>query len=244
MQKDRPVVLSIAGFDPCAGAGVLADIKTFEQLKVMGMSVITANTVQTEDFVLSVDWLSVETVVQSIKTLMTRYQFSAVKIGLVRDFNYLKAILDCINKQKNDTFIVWDPVMKSTSGVAFFDTNDINKLSSILGPVSLITPNHDEFSLLKPHLGSLHSTSLLIKGGHRQDEVGLDLLHQGGVEIPFRPSINQAYSKHGSGCVLSSAISAYLALGKTLEEACRMAKLYIEHFLNSNPALLGYHNNG
>lgn len=82
-----------------------------------------------------------------------------------------------------------------------------------------------------------------MKGGHREDNVGTDILLENGEEISIEPHDRNCvyYPKHGSGCVLSSAITAHLALGENLEQACRKGKLYIGKFLASTSALLGFH---
>lgn len=244
MQKNRPIVLSVAGFDPCGGAGVLADIKTFEQLKVQGMASITALTIQTEDSIYRLDWIDIKTIVQSIQTLMSRYEINVIKIGVVKDLSFLKSIVTCIRNENSKAFIVWDPIIKSSSGHTFFKPGDEELLPTIYDHIDLITPNYDEYNLLKPWVERKLLTAWFIKGGHRHDYIGLDvLIKKNKEESSFHPSsLRKAYPKHGSGCILSSAIAAEVALGKSLEESCRKAKQYIEQYLNSHPTLLGYHN--
>lgn len=244
MQKNRPIVLSVAGFDPCGGAGVLADIKTFEQLKVQGMASITALTIQTEDSIHRLDWIDIKTIAQSIQTLMDRYEINVIKIGVVKDLGFLKTIVACIRNENSKAFIIWDPIIKSSSGYPFFKQGDEKLLPTIYDHIDLITPNYDEYNLLKPWTARKSSTAWLIKGGHRHDHIGLDvLINESKEESRFFPSTpKKVYPKHGSGCILSSAIAAQIALGNSLKESCREAKKYIEHYLNSHPTLLGYHN--
>lgn len=242
MQTQRPLVLSIAGFDPCAGAGVLADIKTFEQLKVQGMAVVTALTAQTENSVTSVDWQETESVQKGIRTLMESYKIEVVKIGIVRDTQFLKTVIECVKSANPDTFIIWDPVIKSSSGAVFFKQEDEKQLSKVINEVDLLTPNVEEYRILKLYIDTEKLPGLLIKGGHRIENKGWDILIRNNKKTSFAPNVETAYPKHGSGCVLSAAIAAYIALGKTLEEACILAKSYVEQFLNSHPALLGHHN--
>jgi hydroxymethylpyrimidine/phosphomethylpyrimidine kinase len=83
--------------------------------------------------------------------------------------------------------------------------------------------------------------SVLLKGGHRPDEVGTDTLYEPAGHTVIEAGVEKVFPKHGSGCVLSAAITARLAQGQTLQQACRDAKKYIESFLNSNQSLLGYH---
>ena len=239
MQENRPIVLSIAGFDPCGGAGVLADVKTFEQLKTQGMAIITANTVQTEDRFIAIEWQDIQMVQKGIETLMHRYAIHVIKIGIVKDFMFLKSILDTVKANNSEAFIIWDPVIKSSSGFTFFKEDDIKELPVVLPYIDLLTPNCDEYKLLESEL--TESNNVLIKGGHREEQVGLDILRIGTHEIAILPDTTSAHPKHGSGCVLSSAIASQIALGHNLETACCLGKKYVEQYLNSHPTLLGHH---
>lgn len=243
MQRSRANVLSIAGFDPCGGAGVLADIKTFEQLRVYGMSVITAITVQTEEEFLEVQWQEIDQVLKGIIKLFTRYEINVVKIGIVRDFNYLSQILNCIKQCNSKAFIIWDPVLKSSSGFDIYNQSTVNSLRALLKDIDLVTPNYNEYLLLEPLFKEGNFKALLLKGGHRADQPGTDILMVDNNKIVIKPSVNTVFQKHGSGCVLASAVAAYIACGNELGAACRLAKLYIEQFMNSNTTLLGYHSN-
>jgi hydroxymethylpyrimidine/phosphomethylpyrimidine kinase len=240
--------MSIAGYDPSGGAGLLADIKTLEQLKVQGLGVCTAMTLQTESQCLTLNWQPLHEILSAIDVLMKNYHIEAIKIGVVKDAQFLTQIIEKIKSINSEVKIVWDPVLKSTSEFSFFDLNTISELENVLKQIDLITPNYNEYEALKEdHLfeKSENSCSILIKGGHREDKLGTDILLENGKEISIHPANETSvyYPKHGSGCVLSSAIASHLALGKNVEEACREGKLYIEKFLTSNPTLLGFHSN-
>lgn len=246
MQTDRPFVMSIAGYDPSGGAGLLADIKVFEQLTVQGLGICTAMTVQTESQFFSIEWQPLETILLSIDILMKNYPIKAIKIGVVKDAEFLIEIIKTIKLNNSEAIIVWDPVLKSTSEFSFFDLKTIPQLKNVLSQIDLLTPNYNEYQVLQENrlLGNAeHSCSVLIKGGHREDKPGTDILRKNGIEILIEPNDkNQVfYPKHGSGCVLSSAITGHLAKGENLETACRKGKSYIEKFLTSNPTLLGFH---
>lgn len=238
--------MSIAGFDPSGGAGLLADIKTFEQLKVHGLAVCTAMTLQTESEFYTLQWQPIDEILSAINVLMKKYKVETVKIGVVKDAKFLAEIVEKLKSINPEVKIVWDPILKSTSEFSFFDLNTISELKNVLQKINLITPNYNEYNVLKEHHlfePSENGCSVLIKGGHREDEIGTDILWENGKEISIEPNNTTAlfYPKHGSGCVLSSAISGYLALGKNVEQASRKGKLYIEKFLTSNPTLLGFH---
>lgn len=248
MQTERSFVMSIAGYDPSGGAGLLADIKTFEQLKVQGLGVCTAMTLQTESRFLNLNWQPLEGILNSINVLMKKYKVEAVKTGVVKDAQFLTQIVEKIKSINPEAKIIWDPVLKSTSEFSFFDLNTISELENILKQIDLITPNYNEYKVLQEFnlfKNTKNSCSILIKGGHGEDQLGTDILLENGKEILIHTTDKTSvyYPKHGSGCVLSSAIASHLALGKNVEEACRNGKLYIEKFLTSNLTLLGFHSN-
>lgn len=246
MQTERPFVMTVAGFDPSGGAGILADCKTFEQLKIQGLGVCTAMTVQTENTCLHLEWQPLDQVVSAIGILIKKYPVKAVKIGVIKDAEFLNEIIKTVKLHAPEAKIVWDPVLKSTSEFGFFDLNTVSRLKNILSQMDLITPNYNEYRILKDNNlfdqpGS--SCAVLIKGGHRKDFLGTDILKHEGREIAIYPNETTLtyHPKHGSGCVLSSAIAAYLAGGENLETACRKGKVYIEKFLTRTPDLLGFH---
>lgn len=243
--QERPYVISIAGFDPSGGAGLLSDSKTFEQSKVMGLGVCTAITLQTASKCLSLEWRPIHEVTEAIQVLMDNYSVSAVKIGIVKDAEFLAKIVKTVQKGNPEVKIVWDPVLKSTSEFTFFNLETLPQLKSTVNKLSLITPNYNEYHILRGDnlLPDTNQCSLLIKGGHRKDHLGTDILVENEKETFLLPSEDNTiyFPKHGSGCVLSSAITAELAKGENMEKACRNGKRYIEKFLKSNPSLLGAH---
>lgn len=248
MQSQRPFVMSIAGCDPSGGAGLLSDIKTMEQLKVMGLGVCTAITVQTAAQCLNIEWRSLDEILSSINILMESYPVKVVKIGVIKDAITFSKIVETIQSNNNKTKIVWDPVLKSTSEFTFFDLSTLPLLKNVLKHIDLITPNYIEYKILKENKVLSESEgpcSILIKGGHRQDKLGTDTLIEKENEILLNPNHEGSdyFPKHGSGCVLSSAIASWLARGENIETACRKGKLYIEQFLKSSPSLLGFHSN-
>ena len=249
MQESRPFVLTIAGFDPSGGAGVLADAKTFEQHCVYGFAVNTGNTIQTENEFFEMQWTDIDFVLKSLDKLLQNYTIKAVKIGIIPSLDYLKEIVSLIKKLSPKTKIVWDTVLKSSSEFNFITIENQAILIEILKKIDLITPNYNEilqFSSVEknPVLIALELSkycSTLLKGGHNPFAVGIDYLYTGSEIFRLAPNNTFVSEKHGSGCVLSSAITANLALEQDLKTACTNAKKYIETYLESNQTKLGYH---
>jgi hydroxymethylpyrimidine/phosphomethylpyrimidine kinase len=249
MSANRPFVLTIAGFDPSAGAGVLADIKTFEQHRVYGFAINTGNTIQTENEFFEMQWTDLDFVLKSLEKLFTNYTIKAVKIGIIPSLEYLKEIILMIKKLSTKTKIVWDTVLKSSTEFDFITIENQEVLIEILKKINLITPNYDEILQLSSKGINAETTALLLskycpvllKGGHNPNEVGIDNLYTQDNRYKLLPKSNKCYEKHGSGCVLSSAITANLALEQNLQTACKNAKIYTENYLMSNSTKLGLH---
>ncbi|KAA5540326.1 hydroxymethylpyrimidine/phosphomethylpyrimidine kinase [Adhaeribacter rhizoryzae] len=246
MQPDRPYVLSIAGLDPSGGAGVLADVKTFEQHQVYGFGVCSALTVQSDSDFLSVKWLSAPEIIAQLEPLVTKFPLAACKIGIIQNWEVLDEVLNFLKQINPDLPIVLDPVLQASAGYIFQTTEA--GWQQVLPKLSLLTPNYNEMKQLRADSSpeetalSLSATcAVLLKGGHHPAAPGTDYLFQNGHFLAFKPGSAEVFPKHGSGCVLSAAIAANLALGYALPEACRLAKKYTELFLSSTPALLGYH---
>lgn len=241
--------MSIAGMDPSAGAGLPADIKTFEQLRVYGLAVSTAQTLQTEDSFYGIRWETPEAILEATGLLLRHYAVQAVKIGIVENVDVLYRILCCIRDQAPGIPVVLDPVLRSSTGFPFFRTDADPALArQVLDLLSLITPNYPEIGQLLPGLEARTAAQklsarcpVLLKGGHHPDEPGVDHLFAGGHTWRLPPGTGTVSPKHGSGCVLSSAIAAGLAQGLDLYEACVRAKSYTEQFLSRTQTLLGYH---
>jgi hydroxymethylpyrimidine/phosphomethylpyrimidine kinase len=249
MSENRPFVLTIAGFDPSGGAGVLADIKTFEQHCVYGFAINTANTIQTENTFYKTEWTPIDFILDSIETLLDNYKVSAIKIGIVPSLKYLKEIIFAIKKRESNIKIIWDPVLKSTTEFDFLTISNQSDLITILKQIDLITPNFNEiktFDIEEKNAESIAKffskyCAILLKGGHNPKEIGVDYLFTEEDKFKLTPKKTLLLEKHGSGCVLSSAIVANIALGQNLKTASENAKTYIENYLQSNPTKLGYH---
>ncbi|HEY0271546.1 MAG TPA: hydroxymethylpyrimidine/phosphomethylpyrimidine kinase [Chitinophaga sp.] len=235
MEYNRPIVLSIAGLDPSGGAGLLADVKTVEQHRCLGFGVATAWTVQTENRFMSVYWLPLEDILAQLRPLLNQYPVAAVKIGIVQHLDVLRRIVDALPA---GIPIVWDPVMTASAGGTLLLGIGRENLQGILERIYLVTPNLPESRVLGPVSAYCR---VYLKGGHAATGKGTDILYHHGVILQRFPSGGALPAKHGSGCILSSAISAGLAMGLDIITACAQAKAYTEKALGSNTQLLAYH---
>lgn len=246
--KNRPNILTIAGFDPTNGAGLTADVKTFEALKCYGLSVCTANTVQDDKAFFACHWVPTSIILNQIDVLFNRFEINFVKIGIVENWDILEIIINKLHSLNPEIKIILDPILKSSSNFDFH-SNHSEKLDIILSKIYLLTPNYEEIQQLYPekdisetiaHIQS--KTNLFLKGGHHPEKLGQDALHlKNKKHFILNTRSKNCTEKHGSGCVLSSAITSYLALEFPILKACLKGKQYTEKFLSSNTCLLGFH---
>jgi hydroxymethylpyrimidine/phosphomethylpyrimidine kinase len=246
MQSSVPIALSIAGYDPSAGAGVLADLKTFAALGVYGMASITALTIQSTLGVRKVIGLDSGTVVETLDCLAEDVRFDSIKVGMLGTAAVAAAVMAWLEGQKNVP-IVLDPVMKSSSGKDLLDSEGCEILRRAgLAQASWITPNLAELAALTggsvPTNGEetekkareLHRMAMrwgnpglkiVVTGGHakRPDDL---LVSEGACEW-FPGEWVEMSSTHGTGCTFSSALAARIALGDAPLEAVANAKLYV-----------------
>lgn len=250
MNNNKPYVLSIAGFDPSAGAGVLSDIKTFENNGVYGFGVNTANTIQNDSEFDSVDWVDSDIIIQQIDVLTRKFNIEVVKIGLVESFEVLVNVVRFLKGVNPEVKIIWDPILKASAGFEFHNNVDKTTLYNVLKDIFLITPNREEVSVLfnetEPNklqeiISDNNISSILLKGGHGDEEYSVDYLIIKNRVEEFRVKRSFGFSKHGTGCVVSSALTANIAIDKTIEESCRDAQKYVSRFIESNSTLLGWH---
>lgn len=246
--RKRPNILTIAGFDPSNGAGLTADVKTFEALKCYGFSVCTANTVQNDVDFMDCHWISTQVILEQIECLFARFEINYVKIGIVESWEVLLLLIDKLLVLNSNIKIVLDPVLKSSSNFHFHSSNN-EVLDKVLSKIFLITPNYEEIKVLyadksiEDTISYISSkTNLFLKGGHNENAIGQDRLFTADEkQFSLQPKIKNCSEKHGSGCVLSSAITSFLSLGFPLLKSCYRGKRYTEKFLSSNNSLLGFH---
>ncbi len=241
--------LTIAGSDPSGGAGIQADLKTFSRLRVYGMSVITSVTAQNTSAVAAVVEVAPEFVGRQLDAVLSEIRADAAKTGMLLTAGVIEVVTQKIREYEIRNLVV-DPVMISTSGTALLNPDAIATLRRMLLPLALvITPNTDEAHVLTgkkiANLEDMEEAALriydtgprsvLIKGGHMTGNDAIDVLFDGSDFTHLRRSRIGSGPIHGTGCVLSAAITAELAAGKSLSEAVHAAKDFvtaaIEHAL-------------
>jgi len=250
MTISRPYVLSIAGFDPSAGAGVLADVKTFENIGVYGFTVTTSITYQNENKFDGVKWLSLKQIKNQIYPIIENHKIDFVKIGLVENFKILISIIELLKAHNAEVKIIWDPILRASAGFDFHQKIPKKYLKYVLKNIYLITPNWQEIKPLSNEQDAIIGAekiaqycSVYLKGGHNIETPATDLLFiEDSIDV-YHPKKITELEKHGTGCVLSSAITGYLAQGNSLHQSCELAKQYTYNFLISNETKLGFHTN-
>ena len=239
---EYPRVLSIAGSDSGGGAGIQADLKTFAALGCFGMTAVTALTAQNTQGVRAIHGIPPVMLRDQIDAVMEDIGANAVKIGMLHSPEIVQTVAEAIDRHSLVN-IVLDPVMVATSGALLIDHPAIDVLVRELFPRALlVTPNLDEVALLvgRPiqnaddmevaalELQAMGARAVLVKGGHLPGAVVMDLLLMASGEKHWMhaPRIHSA-NTHGTGCTLSSAIAAGLALGQPLREAVEAARRYV-----------------
>lgn len=248
MAEKLTYALTIGGFDGSAGAGILADVKAMAHFGVYAQSVCTALTEQNEDEFVAPGWIIWERIEAQLDTLFRKHTFEFVKIGLVEKPKILKRIVDYVRAKSPKAFIVWDPIASASAGYHFMRGIEQDDFLPIMSSIDLVTPNAEEFALLGLGLAASRDQiqlgkdfAILLKGGHSVGGDSVDTLWtKDGNQYKFSSPRIPGDGKHGTGCNLSSAIIANLALGKSLTEACQIAKNYMDEFIKSGEGRLGF----
>ncbi|MCR5217487.1 bifunctional hydroxymethylpyrimidine kinase/phosphomethylpyrimidine kinase [Treponema sp.] len=238
--------LTIAGSDSSGGAGIQADLKTFTALGVYGMSAITAVTVQNTRGVFAVQDMDPEIIRGQIDAVFTDIRPDSVKIGMTSSSEAIDAIAEYLVYHKAEN-IVLDPVMVSTSGSQLLLPSALKDLENKLFPLAtLITPNIPEAERLtalkitsRNHMEkaaekifSMFGCNVLLKGGHSVNDASDCFYGKNGFVWFEGKKINNP-NTHGTGCTLSSAISANLAKGTPLIQSIKNAKGFLTSALNA-----------
>jgi hydroxymethylpyrimidine/phosphomethylpyrimidine kinase len=249
MEAVNPEILTIAGFDPSAGAGILADVKVCEAHDVYSMGVCSAITIQNDLSFDEVEWIKPKTIIKQIEILTNRFNFDYVKIGLIENLQVLDQITDVLLRENVDIKIIWDPITGASAGFEFHKNLDPELLEKVLQKIYLITPNLNEIKVLMPDMDADDASkkistwcNVFLKGGHSDSNMSIDILYEkSGSGVSFEAMKFENVEKHGSGCALSTAIACNLSKGMDLADSCAEAKAYVTDFLISARGLLGVH---
>ena len=240
------IVLTIAGSDPSGGAGIQQDLRTIESLGCYGASVITALTTQNTLGVQSVMPVPADVVKSQLEAVLSDLDVKAIKIGQIPSAEVAHVIAETL-RQQFSIDIVLDPVMISTSGRRLMSEDAIDVVVSELFPLcTLITPNIPEAETLFALPGfDARKYNLLIKGGHAEgSEMADHLCLTNGTERVYVTEKIESSNLHGTGCALSSAIAASLALGYSIEDAVARGKNYVTEAIRGGKSLGVGHGNG
>lgn len=241
--RTYPCILTIAGSDCSGGAGIQADIKAISALGAYAASAITAITVQNTCGVTGIHPVPPAYVKGQIEAVMEDIHPQAIKIGMINDTEIVEVIAGSLQKYR-PRFVVFDPVMVSTSGCKLMEDEAIEAITTRLIPLAtLITPNLSEAEILAGQkintvedmqrqakkMLELGCKGVLIKGGHLDGGQMCDVLQTADDDAPHLFTAPKAESRntHGTGCTLSSAIATYLALGEPVASAVEKAKQYV-----------------
>ena len=249
-KKSYPIVLTVAGSDSSGGAGIQADLKTFSALGVYGASAITAIIAQNTQGVHFQCALNPQMVYEQIIAVIDDLHPSFVKIGMLSNTEIVLAVAEALGKYSLP--IILDPVMVSSSGHRLLSVEAQGMIKEKLLPMSmLVTPNIPEMNALTDmplstyeekenaarYLMDYGVKAILLKGGHEEGAVKTDILFSksiNGIQSSmFSSETIETRNIHGTGCTLSSAITAFMARGLCMEEAVIKAKRYISEAIRA-----------
>lgn len=237
-------VLTIAGSDTSAGAGIQQDLKTMTMLRCYGCTVITAITSQNTTGVKHVMPVPAGVVRSQLEAVFADIRIDAVKIGMIPNREVAVVVIDILKKERARRVlpVILDPVMISTSGHRLMAEDCVSLIVSELFPLcTLVTPNIPEYDYLMWNQGvrPLDSTNLLVKGGHSDGELMTDTLYLREERTTKEFSSPRIATKnlHGTGCTLSSAIACGMAMGQSLAVAVGSAKFYMNRAIEGGTAI-------
>ncbi|WP_126427702.1 bifunctional hydroxymethylpyrimidine kinase/phosphomethylpyrimidine kinase [Brevibacillus marinus] len=255
MEKRRAVALTVAGSDSGGGAGIQADLKTFHQFGVYGMSAITAVTAQNTLGVSGVYPLTAEAVAEQMRQVLEDIGTDALKTGMLFNADIIRAVAGMISRYKVSQVVV-DPVMIAKGGAKLLLDDAVEALKQELLPLALIvTPNLPEAESLSGmkiesryemeeaarRIHAMGARHVLVKGGHLASAEIVDLLFDGSQFYAFPHQRIDTRHTHGTGCTFSAALTAELAKGTPIVAATERALQFIVEAIATAPALGGGH---
>jgi hydroxymethylpyrimidine kinase/phosphomethylpyrimidine kinase len=257
-----PVALTIAGFDPSGGAGVVADIKTFTAFDCFAVAAVTSLTFQNTVGVFGAAHQTAETVRAQVEPVIEDFRVACAKTGMLPTREVIREVARLFRETELPAPVV-DPVVRSTSGYDLIDDDALAALVKELLPMArVLTPNipeaeritglriEDEEGMRRAALAmrKMGARAVLVKGGHlrikaeggeetESAQTALDLLDDEGRVSVFRGEWIETTSTHGTGCTLSAAIAACLGRGLSLDKAVETAKRFVTDAIRQAPGL-------
>ena len=246
----QTIALTIAGSDSGGGAGIQADLKTFQAFQVFGTSALTAVSAQNTLGVSGVLVRPVGIIEQQISALVQDLRPAAVKTGMLANAEIVEAVARAIRQYGLRNYVL-DPVMVATSGDRLLSDAGEAALRSLVPLATIVTPNLPEAAILTGApvhtpadmhdaaraLVAAGARAALVKGGHLERDVIIEVFYDGRTfETWEHPRLNTRHT-HGTGCTLSAAITAGLALGRSLRDAVADALEYVRRAIESAPGL-------
>lgn len=234
-----PILLTVAGFDPCCGAGTVADLKTFAAHGCYGVAAITSMTVQNTQGVEAVHNTPSAELRGQLEILVQDCEIAAVKIGMLGNRGNAVVIGEFLDAHKFP-HVILDPVMKSSSGTELLDAGGVKYVASeLMKRASVFTPNVPEAEVLTGleikdvsameaaarKLVEMGAQAVIVKGGHMERAV--DVVFDGSELVQLGGDRVKTENMHGTGCTFASALTAQLAAGRGLIEAATLAKAYV-----------------
>lgn len=247
------IALTIAGVDPSGGAGIIADIKTFFAFGVFPSAAIASITFQNTQGVFGAEHQSAESIRKQITPILEDYEVAAVKTGMLPTREVIEEVASIIEERRLKNIVV-DPVVRSTSGFDLIGNAALRSLIEKLFPLAdLITPNIPEAERISgvaieteedvrdagSAMRGQGAKNILIKGGHLQVLAGVarDYMFLGDELIVLEGEYFETTATHGTGCTLSSAIAANLALGNDLTTSVEIAKRFVNEAIRTAPMI-------
>jgi hydroxymethylpyrimidine kinase/phosphomethylpyrimidine kinase len=250
----QKVCLTIAGLDPSGGAGVIADIKTFGAFGCFAAAAISSLTFQNTTGVFGAEHQTAATLRGQVEPILSDFEVAAVKTGMLPTREIIEETARLITQGRLRNIVV-DPVVRSTSGHDLIDDEALGALIEKLFPISdIVTPNIPEAERISRMtiatagdieraarlIRGMGAKNVLIKGGHfagGERGKATDRLFEGERVTLFEAPFIETGATHGTGCTLAAAITANLALGKTLAEAVEIAKDFVFEAIRTAPNL-------
>lgn len=251
MNARVPNVLSIAGSDPSGGAGIQMDLRVFAVFRVHGCAAVAALTAQNSAEVRALHHVPRDFLRSQLDAVFDGMQIDAVKIGMLGDAGNVEEVADVLTARR-PRFVVVDPVLRATTGAELAGRGVVEALRNRLMPIAtVITPNAAEAGALlgaapprttpeahdaAAQLVTAGARAALVKGGHiAGNDVVVDVLHDAATIHEFRTTRSPGGEAHGTGCALSAAIAALLALGRSLPDASAEAQRLVADAIARRP---------